>query len=531
METKGAYPSSYGLNNHGLRNLRTAYWNLSSAALIERAIRRGEGEMTYRGSLLCLTGERTGRSPKDKFIVQSDPSNTLINWNKFNVATTREKFNSLHSDMMTYLYGKDVFVRDCFVGADPDYRMPIRVITEYAWHNLFALNMFIRPAWGSTLNHVPEFTIISVPDFHADPRRQGLNSEAFIMIDFEQKMVLIGGTQYAGEIKKSVFTLLNHLLPQRDVLPMHCSANVGHHGDVALFFGLSGTGKTTLSADPRRPLIGDDEHGWSPNGIYNFEGGCYAKCIRLTEEHEPQIYRALKFGSILENVVIQRGTRMPDFNDESITENTRAAYPIDFIDNAVHESYAGHPKHVVFLTCDASGVLPPIAKLSHEQAMYHFLSGYTAKVAGTEAGITEPTVTFSMLFGAPFFTQRPMVYAQLLGERIRQHRAHCWLVNTGWTGGSFGVGQRMSLKHTRALLNAALDDQLRDVAFQADEIFGLQIPQSCPNVPSEILNPRNTWSNPAAYNEKARHLAGLFRDNFKQFTDVTREVAAAGPKI
>ena len=530
MGTEGAFPSQYGLEQHGLNDVATAYWNLGSAELIEHAVRLGEGRLAANGALLVETGKRTGRSPNDKFIVQSPPSEELINWGKINVAIERQRFDALRKDMTAYLAGRHVYVQDCFAGADPEYRMAIRVITEYAWHSLFARTLFVRPEVGSTTDHVPEFTILSLPSFEADPATHGTCSEAFIIVDFEQKMVLIGGTHYAGEIKKSVFSIMNHILPQRDVLPMHCSANVGSDGDAALFFGLSGTGKTTLSADPKRRLIGDDEHGWGPSGVFNFEGGCYAKCIKLSEETEPQIYHALRFGSVLENVVIDPITRQPDYDDDSRTENTRAAYPLEYIDNIVSPSIGDHPKNVVFLTCDAFGVLPPISKLTAEQAMYHFLSGYTAKVAGTEAGITEPQTTFSTLFGAPFFTQLPMIYARMLADRLEEHRARCWLVNTGWTGGPYGVGQRMKLPHTRALLNAALDGRLDDVEYVTAPVFGLKIPTRCPEVPAEVLIPKNTWQDKGAYQTKTAELAARFKENFTRFRDVPREVLNAGPE-
>ena len=530
METKGHHPSSYGLDRIGLGEVGAAYWNLGSAELVEQAVRLGEARLAANGAVVVNTDKRTGRSPNDKFVVKSAPSQELIHWGKINVPIERSRFDTLRQEMIAYLAGKSVYVQDCFAGADPNYRMPVRVITEFAWHSLFAHTMFVRPEPGTTTAHVPEFTIISLPKFHADPDKHGTNSEAFIILDFEQKMVIIGGTHYAGEIKKSVFTIMNHALPQRGVLPMHCSANVGGDGDSALFFGLSGTGKTTLSADPQRRLVGDDEHGWGPNGIFNFEGGCYAKCIKLSEETEPQIYRALKFGSVLENVIIDPVTRLPDYDDETLTENTRAGYPLEYIDNIVTPSIAGHPQNVVFLTCDAFGVLPPISRLTAQQAMYHFLSGYTAKVAGTEAGITEPQTTFSSLFGAPFFTQRPMVYARMLAERLEQHGARCWLVNTGWTGGPYGVGSRMKLPYTRAMLNAALAGELDDVSYATGPVFGLQIPTACPNVPADVLVPQNTWQDKGAYQDKNIELAERFKENFKKFEGVPPEVLAAGPK-
>jgi len=432
------------------------------------------------------------------------------------------------------LQGGDIFIQDCYIGVDEKYRIPLRVITEYAWHSLFARNMFINITDQTELkNFIPAYTIIDLPKFHAVPELDGTNSEAFILLNLSQKLVLIGGTSYGGEIKKSAFTLINFLLPEKDVLPMHCSANVSKEGDTALFFGLSGTGKTTLSADPVRALIGDDEHGWSESGIFNFEGGCYAKVIRLSKEAEPAIYATTRrFGTILENVSIEAYSRKPDLDDSSFTENTRASYPITHLDNIVPEGKGVHPKNVIFLTADAFGVIPPLSKLISEQAMYHFLLGYTSKVAGTERGITEPQATFSTCFGAPFMPQHPGVYAKLLGEKLQKHNVTTWLVNTGWTGGSYGVGNRMSIQHTRAMLNSALEGKLNDVKFETDPVFGLHIPISCPGVPSEILSPGSTWKDKTDYDKKAKQLAGMFKDNFKQYKDfVSSEVAEAGPLV
>ncbi len=530
MRSAGISSSRHGLDLHGFHDLKTVYWNLGTAELVEHAIQRDEARLAANGALVVSTGQRTGRSPKDKFVVQSAPSAELIEWGKTNAPIERQRCDALRTDLGRYLVGQNVYVQDCFAGADPAYRLPIRVISQLSWHSLFARTLFVRPEPGSTAEHRPEFTVVSAPEFRADPRRHGTYSEAFIIIDFEQALVLIAGTHYAGEIKKSVFTIMNHLLPQRGALPMHCSANIGSDQDTALFFGLSGTGKTTLSADPTRRLIGDDEHGWGDRGVFNFEGGCYAKCIRLSPETEPQIYAALRFGTVLENVVIDPETRLPDYNDDSITENTRAAYPLEYIDNIVSPSVGGHPRNVVFLTCDAFGVLPPIARLTPEQAMYHFLSGYTAKVAGTEAGVTEPQATFSTLFGAPFFTQTPMVYARMLADRLERHQARCWLVNTGWTGGPVGQGRRMKLPYTRAMLDAALSGDLDHVGYNRTATFNLEIPKSCPQVPDEVLNPEAAWHNPSAFRTQCADLAGRFAKNFKQFRDVPAKVTAAGPR-
>ncbi len=438
--------------------------NLHPAPLVEAALRRGESVLAARGSLVAETGKRTGRSPKDKFTVKDAITADKVAWGSANQPFPPEKFDALYERVLDYLKGKELFVQDLFSGADPKYQLPIQVINEYAWHNLFVRQLFIRPTPEELQTHKPEFTIVSAPGFRADPTRDGTNSEVFVLVNFSKKLVLIGGTEYAGEMKKSIFGVMNFVLPQRNVFPMHCSANIGADGVAALFFGLSGTGKTTLSADPSRRLIGDDEHGWSATGVFNFEGGCYAKCIRLSQENEPQIWNALGFGSVLENVMLDPVTRIPDYDDESKTENTRAAYPVEFIDNAVIPGFGGHPKNVVFLTADAFGVLPPVSKLTPEQAMFHFMSGYTAKVAGTEAGVTEPQATFSTCFGAPFMPLPPKVYAEMLGQRLREHDAQCWLVNTGWQGGPYGVGKRMSLPYTRAMVNALVEGKLADVS-------------------------------------------------------------------
>jgi len=526
----GVCPSSYGVEHHGIRNVNTLFWNLRTAALVEQAIERREGLLGHRGALVVRTGHHTGRSPNDKFIVKEPSSDDKIWWGPVNRPYDATKFENIYHRFLAYLQGSDLFVQDLYAGANPNHRIPIRVITEKAWHSLFSRQLFVRPELEETRNHVPQFTIINAPRFHANPDVDGTRSEAFILVHFGRKLVLIGGTGYAGEIKKSVFSVLHYLLPQQDVLSMHCSANVGQQGDVALYFGLSGTGKTTLSADVSRRLVGDDEHGWDDDGIFNFEGGCYAKCIRLSREDEPQIYGAIRFGTILENVGMDSVTRRLDFNDDSLTENTRAAYPITFIDNAIPSGVADHPKNIFFLTCDAFGILPPISRLNPEQAMYHFLSGYTAKVAGTERGITEPQATFSTCFGAPFLPLHPSVYAKLLGEKTAKHKVNCWLLNTGWIEGPYGVGKRISIKHTRALIRAALDGDLDGVSYRKDPVFGVEVPTACPDVPAKILNPKSTWADPDGYDQKAAELAHRFIENFNMFPNVDRHIKGAGPK-
>jgi phosphoenolpyruvate carboxykinase (ATP) len=509
---------------------RGVHRNLYEGALVEHAIRRGEGRLASNGALVAYTGKHTGRSPKDKFVVKDATTESKVAWGAVNRPLDPDKFDALFEHVMHYLRGRELFVQDLFAGADATYRLPIRVVNEFAWHNLFVRQLFVRPVQDELKHHVPEFTVVAAPGFQADPKRDGTNSDAFIIVNFARGMVLIGGTRYAGEMKKSIFSVMNYLLPQRDVFPMHCSANVGADGVTALFFGLSGTGKTTLSADPTRHLIGDDEHGWGPVGIFNFEGGCYAKCIRLSQQNEPQIWNALRFGCVLENVVIGEETHIPDYGDDSVTENTRAAYPVDFIDNAVIPGVGSHPKHVVFLTADAFGVLPPISRLAPEQAMYQFLSGYTAKVAGTEAGVgKEPQATFSTCFGAPFLPLPPKVYAEMLGQRLRQQSAQCWLVNTGWQGGAFGVGKRMDLPHTRAMVRAAVDGKLSNAQFEVEPAFGFSIPKTCPDVPNELLNPRNSWADKNAYDRMAADLASRFRKNFERF-DVPDAVRNAAPR-
>jgi phosphoenolpyruvate carboxykinase (ATP) len=511
-----------GLRAHleqlGLAGANAVHRNLSVSALYEHALRRGEGELGFDGQFVVETGEHTGRSPKDKFFVREPGSEAHIDWGDTNRAIDPATFDALFARVARYLSERDIYAMDTYVGADARYRLPVRVITQYAWHSLFSRNLFITPDVPPA-DFSPEFTVVDAAEFVADPARDGTRSGTFIFVNMARRIVLIGGTRYAGEIKKSVFTIMNYLMPLRNVLSMHCSANVGQNGgDTAIFFGLSGTGKTTLSADSNRPLIGDDEHGWSADGVFNFEGGCYAKVIKLSQKAEPEIWAAShRFGAVLENVVVDEATRRLDLESEAKTENTRSAYPVEFIPNIVPDLMGGHPRTIVMLTADAFGVLPPISKLTPEQAMYHFLSGYTAKVAGTERGVTEPTATFSTCFGAPFMVHHPTVYARLLGERIAKHDVTCWLVNTGWSGGAYGVGKRMAIGHTRAMVNAALDGSLKNATFAPEPFFGLSIPSAVPGVPVEVLNPRNAWSDKAAYDAQAKKLAGLFFENFKKF--------------
>jgi phosphoenolpyruvate carboxykinase (ATP) len=510
----------------------SARWNLSRAGLYEEAVRRGEGLVAAEGPLVCRTGEHTGRSPKDKFLVREPDTERDIAWGAVNRPMEPADFDRLHHDVLASLNRKEVFVQDCYAGAEPKYRMPIRVITEYAWHSLFARNLLIvDPPDACNDAGAARFTIIDAPSFKADPKRHGTRSDVAIALSFAKRLVVIAGTSYAGEIKKSVFTILNGLLPLEGVLSMHCSANIGRGGDTALFFGLSGTGKTTLSSDPERALIGDDEHGWGEHGIFNFEGGCYAKTIRLSAEAEPQIYSTTRrFGTVLENVGIDPVTRTLDLDDDRLTENTRAAYPLSFIDNAEPSGRGKHPRNIVMLTADAFGVLPPISRLSSAGAIYHFLSGYTAKVAGTEKGVTEPTATFSTCFGAPFLPLAPARYARMLGDRIKAHDAYVWLVNTGWTGGPYGSGHRMKIAYTRAMIAAALSGALDGIEFYRDPVFNVEVPASCPGVPPQVLKPRNTWSDSSAYDAQAAKLARLFADNFKTFeAEVAPEVRGAGP--
>jgi phosphoenolpyruvate carboxykinase (ATP) len=525
-------PSKFNLGNHGLSNLNMEYWTLPTPALVERAVSRREGIMAHEGSLIVRTGNHTGRAPNDKYIVQNGPATEHVWWGKINRPLPEENFNRLLLRMTAYFQGRDVFIQDTTVAADPKYRMPIRVITDKAWHSLFARNMFIRLAPEELPNHVPEFTIMHAPGFRAMPEEEGLNSDIFVILNFSRRMILIGGTAYAGEIKKSIFTALNYLLPQRGVLPMHCSTTVGTAGDAALFFGLSGTGKTTLSSDPERCLIGDDEHGWGEDGVFNFEGGCYAKVIRLSKDLEPLIWKATHhFGAVLENVNIDSQTRRVNFDDNAYTENTRAAYPIGFLANSDESGCTTHPKNVFMLTADASGVLPPISRLDANQAIYYFLSGYTSKLGGTEKGLgSEPQATFSTCFGAPFMPLHPTVYANLLAERLRAHGSNVWLVNTGWTGGPYGVGKRIDLPFTRRMVAAALSGELESAPFREVGGFGLQVPENCPGVPSQTLDARSTWADPDDYDQAESILIEKFHKNFEQFAgQVTEEVLVAGP--
>ncbi len=535
MMEQGLTGGKKSLDNLGIRNINTIWWNLCTPALYEHAVQRHEALLAHLGPLVVRTGQYTGRSPNDKYVVREPSSEDKIWWGKVNQPIDESRYEALRARLTAYFQGKDLYVEDCYVGADPATQMPIRVITETAWHKLFARNMFLRERDPEKLaNHEPKFTVLHAPGFNADPRTDGTRSEVFVLVHFGRRETIIGGTSYAGEIKKSMFTVMNYFLPQQSVLSMHCSANHGaSEDDVAIFFGLSGTGKTTLSADSSRTLIGDDEHGWSDEGVFNFEGGCYAKVIRLNPETEPEIYATTRmFGTILENVAIDTRTRHLDLDSDAFTENTRASYPISHVPNASETGRAGHPTSIIMLTCDAFGVLPPVARLTNAQAMYHFLSGYTAKVAGTERGITEPTPNFSACFGAPFMALRPSVYADLLGKRIAEHKVSAWLINTGWSGGPYGVGQRMKLPFTRAMVHAALRGELDDVPMREDPNFGVQVPESCPGVPSEVLQPRSTWKDPAAYDDQAQKLAGMFTKNFEQFAvDASEEVRAAGPRF
>jgi phosphoenolpyruvate carboxykinase (ATP) len=519
------------LVEHGLFPIRI-HANLTPPALLEHAVRRSEGVLTDRGAFTAVTAPHTGRSAKDKFLVEEVGTSQQIWWEK-NARLEPDAFDRLQEDVRAYLDAREVYVQDLFAGADPAYRLPVRFITPNAWHALFVRNMFIRALPAELAQFHPGFTVLHAPDFQADPARHGTRTGTFIVINFGKKVVLIGGTRYAGEMKKSIFTALNYLLPRQGVMPMHCSANVGPAGDTAIFFGLSGTGKTTLSADPTRQLIGDDEHGWSDRGVFNFEGGCYAKVIRLRPDTEPEIYRATQmFGTVLENVVLDPAARTVNFDGDTITENTRACYPIHYIPNHLPSGAGGHPRNIVFLAADAFGVMPPISRLTAEQAMYHFLSGYTAKVAGTERGVTEPSATFSACFGAPFLPLHAGVYARMLGERIAKHNAKVWLVNTGWTGGAYGTGSRMKLSYTRAMLRAALSGALDKGRFTPDSVFGFQVPAAVPEVPESVLSPRNTWADPGAYDDQARKLATMFQENFEQFkAEVPAAVAAAGPRV
>ncbi|WP_307392601.1 phosphoenolpyruvate carboxykinase (ATP) [Bacillus horti] len=508
-----------------------ALCDLSVAQLVEHSISRQEGHLTPTGALRTLTGTYTGRSPKDKFIVRDRLSEQDVDWGNVNQPISEAVFEKLYFKVIEYLKDKERYVFNGYAGTDKRYRIPIRVINERAWHNLFAHQLFVRRSTDDPIETEGLFTIVSAPGFKADPVVDGTHSEAFVLVSFEKRIVLIGGTEYAGEMKKSIFSVMNYVLPKKNVFPMHCSANVGDAGDVALFFGLSGTGKTTLSADPFRRLIGDDEHGWSEDGVFNIEGGCYAKCIHLSPEKEPQIWNAIRFGTVLENVDYHAVTGEIDYSSSKYTENTRAAYPIDYIPGAQLPSVAGHPNVIIFLTADAFGVLPPISKLTKEQAMYHFLSGYTSKLAGTERGVTEPEATFSTCFGAPFLPLAPDVYAEMLGEKMEQHDTDVYLVNTGWTGGGYGVGQRMNLTYTRAMVTAAIQGELKEVSYEQEPVFGLFVPTSCPSVPAELLQPRNTWIDKEVYDQKATELAQLFVQNFKRFNLSTGLELSAGPKL
>lgn len=533
MNEFGIKPKESTLEQLGLNNCANVFWNLTPADLVEETIINGQGILTDTGAIAIDTGEFTGRSPKDRFIVCDSNTENTVWWGDVNIKFSPEKFDTLYNRMQAYLANRDIYVRDAYACADPNYRINIRVITEYPWSNMFAYNMFLRPELKELENFKADWHIVCAPGFKANPQIDGTRQHNFAIINFTKKMIIIGGTGYTGEIKKGIFSVLNYVLPhEKNILSMHCSANIGKNGDTAIFFGLSGTGKTTLSADPERGLIGDDEHGWADGSVFNFEGGCYAKTIDLTKEKEPQIWDAIKFGAILENVEFYENTSTVDFSDGSKTENTRVSYPIHHINNAVIPSIGGNPKNIFFLTCDAFGVLPPIAKLSPEQAMYQFISGYTAKVAGTEVGITEPQTTFSACFGKAFLPLHPSKYAELLGKKMKEHNVNVWLVNTGWSGGSYGVGSRISLKYTRAIITAALNGDLDKVKYEILPVFNFAIPVSCPNVPDEILNPRNTWSDKNAYDNTLAKLAEQFNKNFTQYEQGTaKEILAAAPKI
>lgn len=518
------------LENLGLINFKNVYRNLTPCKLTEHAVLRGDGKLTSTGAISVTTGKYTGRSPHDRFIVDQESIHNEINWGKTNLPIKEEGFDFIYSRLLAYLENKDLYVFDGFAGADRRYSLPIRFINELPAQNLFVHQLFIRPTEEELKDFAPGFTVICAPGFKASPKMDKTNSEAFIILNFEKKMVIIGGSMYCGEMKKSIFTVMNFLLPNKNVFPMHCSANIGKDGDVALFFGLSGTGKTTLSADPQRKLIGDDEHGWSEDGVFNFEGGCYAKCINLSRENEPQIWDAIKFGSVVENVVVDDNGE-PDYCDAKLTENTRVGYPINYIPGAVLEGAGGHPKTVVFLTADAFGVLPPISKLTKEQAMYHFMSGYTSKLAGTERGIVEPQATFSTCFGEPFMPRNSSFYANMLGQKIDKHNANVYLVNTGWAGGPYGVGKRMKLAYTRAMVTAAISGELDKVQYEEHPIFKVLVPKSCPDVPSEVLNPINTWANKDDYYKFANELAVKFNKNFEKFKEVPEEIKKAAPIV
>jgi phosphoenolpyruvate carboxykinase (ATP) len=532
MNDFGIKAENASLESIGLKHVESVFWNMSPSELVEDIIINGQGVLTDTGAIAIETGEFTGRSPQDKFTVCDATTENSVWWGKVNIKFDPAKFDSLYDRMRAYLSGRDVYARDCYACADPSYRLNIRVVTETPWANMFAYNMFLRPTAEEISSFNPEWHIVCAPGFMADPAIDGTRQHNFAVINFTKKMILIGGTGYTGEIKKGVFTILNYILPhEKNTLSMHCSANVGKDGDTAIFFGLSGTGKTTLSSDPNRRLIGDDEHGWSPNGVFNFEGGCYAKTIDLTHEKEPQIFEAIKFGAILENIGFVNGTSVPDYSDNSVTENTRVSYPIHYIDNIMVPSIGATPKNIFFLTADATGILPPISKLNAGQAMYHFISGYTAKVAGTEMGVKEPQSTFSACFGQAFLPLHPTKYAEMLGKKMKENNVNVWMINTGWSGGSYGVGERIKLKLTRAMITAALEGKLDKVAYTNHEVFGLAMPNECENVPAEMLNPRNTWKDKNAYDERAAKLAAEFVKNFEQFASAASpEILAAAPK-
>ena len=531
MTETGKRAKNATITDLGIKNAK-AFWNLSSKELSKIAVEKGQAKITSQGAIAINTGEFTGRSPLDRFIVKDNLTKEHVWWGDVNQSFDENKFDLLHEKMLKHLEGKELFVRDAYACAEEKYRMNIRVVNEYSWSNLFAYNMFLRPNDIEIENFEPEWVILNAPSFLADPKKDGTRKHNFAILNFTKKIILIGGTGYTGEIKKGIFSALNFILPhQKNVLSMHCSANSGKKGDTAIFFGLSGTGKTTLSADPNRNLIGDDEHGWSDETIFNFEGGCYAKCIDLSQEKEPDIYSAVKQGALLENISYYPNTNRVNYEDDSITQNTRVSYPIDFIKNITKPSFAKNPKNIFFLTADAFGVLPPVSKLTKGQAMFHFISGYTAKVAGTEEGVTEPQTTFSACFGAPFMPLHPTKYAEMLGIKMKKHDVNVWLINTGWSGGSYGTGKRISLKYTRAMITAILNNEINDVLYTKHEIFGLNMPNSCPNVPSELLNPKNTWKNKNDYDLKAKELANAFNQNFKQFADnASEEILEAAPK-
>ena len=533
MSHFGNRSSEATLEALGLGGVSNAYWNLSPAELVEESVMMGQGVLTNTGALAVDTGKFTGRSPKDRFVVKDASTEHSVDWGEVNIPFSSEKFDQLYGKMQAYLQNRDVYVRDAYACADDNYRLNIRVVTEYPWSNMFAYNMFLRPTNEEVKSFSPEWHIVCAPEFMADPEVDGTRQSNFAVVNFTKKMIIIGGTGYTGEIKKGIFSVLNYVLPhERNVLSMHCSANVGKDGDTAVFFGLSGTGKTTLSSDPNRRLIGDDEHGWSENGVFNFEGGCYAKTIDLSREKEPQIWDAIKFGAILENIGFEDDGVTPDFTDDTKTQNTRVSYPIHHIDNIMEPSKGGIPKNIFFLTCDAFGVLPPISKLSKAQAMYHFISGYTAKVAGTEAGINEPKTAFSACFGSPFLPLHPTKYAEMLGEKMTEHNVNVWLVNTGWSGGEYGTGKRMKLSYTRSMITAALNGDLDNVPMTTHDVFGLAMPNECPEVPTDLLHPRNTWADKSAYDKKANDLAIKFNDNFKAFeSNANEEILSAAPSV